>query len=87
MESGIYSSEDGKDVFIVFGGKINVCSIMDNNNKSFATVFQELDKKVEVGTHNPEEWNNDKPSIFLIFNKKEEIDVLIKHLNAIKERI
>lgn len=87
MESGIYRSEDGKDVFIVFGGKINVCSIMDNKNKSFVTAFQELDKKVEVGTHNPEEWNSENPSIFLIFNKKEEIYALIKHLNSIKEHL
>ena len=87
MESGFYSSANFTDVYVAFGGKIHVCTrYLDNVNK-YCLSFQELNKKVEVGGEFSEEWNKDKPSVYLIFNGKKEIDVLIKHLNAIKGKL
>lgn len=86
IESGIYSNENGS-VFVVFGGKINVGCGFHRQTKKHATVFQELDKKVDVGTENPEKYSENKQSIFFLFNGKEEVDVLINILNKLKENI
>lgn len=86
IESGIYGNEEGS-AFVVFGGKINVGCVLHRQTKKHAAVFQELDKKVDVGTENPEDYDIEKPSIFLLFDSKEEVDVVIDVLNEIKKNI
>lgn len=86
IESGIYGNEEGS-AFVVFGGKINAGFGFHRQTKKHAIVFQELDKKVDVGIENPETYSENKPSIFLLFNGKEEVDVLINILNKLKENI
>lgn len=86
FESGIYGSEQG-DIFVLFGGKIGVGGGYHKQTRTHTLLFQELDNKYEVGTEKPELYKKEKPSVFLLFNKEEEVDVVIKALNVVKEKL
>lgn len=86
MESGIYNDGESS-IFIIFGGKINILigTMKYDNYKTIG--FQELNKKVEIGTEYPEPWDKNKPTIHLLFDKKEEIDVVINNLKKLREKL
>lgn len=85
MESGIYNDGESS-IFIIFGGKINIgIGTMKYDNYK-AIGFQELNKKVEIGTEYAEAWDKNKPTIHLLFDKKEEIDAVINGLKKLREK-
>ena len=89
--SGIkYSPKTG--LYVWFGGKISVASGCFNTvcgNKSvdcMALLLREYNKEFPIGERISEEnLNNHIPPIRLMFQSAESVDVLIKHLEAIKE--
>lgn len=87
MESGLYCSEDEKNAYVVFGGKINTVAAKDDEEKIVAILLQELDKKLEIGTKKSEDWDKEKPTIHLIFNNTKSIDVLIDLLQSAKQQL
>lgn len=86
MESGIYFNEKG-NVYIVFGGKINVIAAKDDENNIVSVLFQELVNKAEIGKDKPEEWDNNRPAIHLIFDNTKSIDVLTDLLSKSKKQL
>lgn len=86
MESGIYFNEKG-NMYLVFGGKINVIAAKDDENKSVAVLFQELENKVEIGKDEPEECDKNRPAIHLIFDNTKSIDVLTDLLSKAKKQL
>ena len=86
MESGIYFNEKG-NLYLVFGGKINVIAGKNDENKNVAVLFQELGNKVEIGKKEPEEWDKNRPAIHLIFDNTKSIDVLTDLLSKCKKQL
>lgn len=87
MESGIYCNENEDKLYIVFGGKIGVIAAKDSGNKNVALMLQELDSKVEIGKEEPEEFDEKKPTIHLIFEDTKSIDVVMDILSTAKKQL
>lgn len=84
--------ENGNCVtFIEFGGDVLVGSRVRVDKAVGILTLSDLDEKVEIGKELPEYKNvklEDLPNLItLIFNKVESIDVVIKNLNNLKERM
>ena len=90
MESGFYN--DGKNLLIVFGGKIGVGGgtvTIDNINKKYACVhFQENRDSYAIGDdiYDKEPIAEDK-KIMLCFDNVASIDVVIKALEIAKGKL
>ena len=90
MESGIYN--DGKNLFVIFGGKIGVGSgnvTINDLNRKFACVrFQENGDSYAFGddVYDKEPIAEDN-KIVLCFDNVASIDVVIKALEMAKDRI
>lgn len=85
MESGFYSSEDGNRIFVVFGGKIGV--VQNKVEKQAGIYLQELDNTHEIGEYRPEEFNEEKTTIHLLFEDAKSIDILIEDLLEAKNEL
>ena len=90
MESGIYN--DGKNLFVIFGGKIGVgggnVTINDFNKKYACVSFQENSGSYAIGEDvlDKEPIAEDK-KIMLCFDNVASIDVVIKALEIVKEKL
>ena len=90
MESGIYN--DGKNLFVIFGGKIGVgggnVTINDLDKKYACVHFQENSDSYAIGddVYDKEPLAEDK-KIMLCFDNVASIDVVIKALEIAKEKI
>lgn len=90
MESGIYN--DGKNLFVIFGGKIGVgggnVTINDLNRKYACVHFQENSDSYAIGddVYDKEPIAEDN-KIMLCFDNVASIDVVIKALEMAKDRI
>lgn len=90
MESGIYS--DGKNLLVVFGGKIGVGSgtatFNDIDEKYACVHFQENSGSYGIGENviDKEPIAEDK-NIMLCFDNVASVDVVIKALDRVKEKL
>ena len=87
MESGIYN--DGKNLFVIFGGKIGVGGGNVTIDKKYACVhFQENSDSYAIGddVYDKEPLAEDK-KILLCFDNVASIDVVIKALNKARGHI
>ena len=90
MESGIYN--DGKNLFVIFGGKIGVgggnVTINDLGKKYACVHFQENSDSYAIGddVYDKEPLAEDK-KIMLCFDNVASIDVVIKTLVRAKENL
>lgn len=90
MESGIYS--DGKNLLVVFGGKIGVGSgtatFNDIDEKYACVHFQENSRSYGIGENviDKEPLADDK-MIMLCFDNVASVDVVIKALDRVKEKL
>ena len=92
MESGIYN--DGKNLLVVFGGKIGVdvgVAIFcheDGLEEKYQTVFlQQCVNKHEVGEDISDKEEIAEEVIELCFNDAAQVDVLIKNLERVKQKL
>lgn len=89
-ESGIYIDQDDKgvkNVYVVFGGGIHVATGECHGKGNYCIGFQELDEVKECGSEHNEEWNKEKPTVYLIINNKNTIDILQDSLNRIEKQL
>ena len=90
MESGFYN--DGKNLFVVFGGKIGVSSgtatFNDIDEKYACVHFQENSRSYAIGEDiiDKEPITDDK-MIVLCFDNMASVDVVIKALDRVKEKL
>jgi hypothetical protein len=90
MESGIYN--DGKNLFVIFGGKIGCGSgtvTINDDDKKYACVhFQENSGSYAIGEnlYEKEPLAEDK-KIMLCFDNVASIDVVIKALEIAKGKL
>lgn len=90
MESGIYN--DGKNLFVIFGGKIGVggdtIAINDDCEKYACVHFQENSGSYAIGedVYDKEPIAEDK-KIMLCFDNVASVDVVIKALERVKEKL
>lgn len=76
---------------VEFGGDILVGSATNPNGRDGILTLSDLEEKVEIGKELPEYKNvshRDMPNLIVLkFNRLESIDVVIKNLSDLKERI
>lgn len=92
MESGICS--DGKHLLVIFGGKVGVgvgvaafCH-EDGLEEKYQTVFlQQCVNKHEVGEDISDKEEVTEELIELCFNDVAQVDVLIKNLERVKQKL
>lgn len=78
IESGIYRSEDGKNLFVIFGGKIKVA--LGSTDVGYCISLQELKE------HN-EDWDEDRLTFNLVINNIKSIQVLRDALDVIEDKL
>lgn len=89
-ESGIYIDQDDKgvkNVYVVFGGGIHVSTGRCHGEGNYCIGFQELDEVKECGSEHNEECDKEKPTVHLIINNKNTIDILRDSLNRIENEL
>lgn len=87
MESGFYN--DGKNLFVVFGGKIGVGSgtatFNDIDEKYACVHFQENSRSYAIGEDVRQRPITDDKMIVLCFDNVASVDVVINALDRVKE--
>ena len=87
MESGIYRNlANGEDI-VVFGGRIGIDVLLNNNSKEGCVKLGMLKKKYKPGDSRDEddEWND--PQVSLHFDNVTSIDILMNSLSYVKDYI
>lgn len=85
MKSEIFISKDQKDLCVIFGGKIHVAIGENKKHNTASVMLQELDNIAEVGSKHLEEWNNEKPTVHLVFNNVKSIEIMRKALDEVEK--
>lgn len=85
MESEIFLSKDHNGLFVVFGGKIHVATGGNEKYNTASIMLQELDKKGESGTKHGEKWNEEKPTVHLVFNDVRSVNIIRKALDDVEK--
>lgn len=92
MESGICT--DNKHLLVIFGGKVGVGVGLatfcheDGREEKYQTLFlQQLSKEYSVGEDISDKEEVSEELIELCFNDAAQVDVLIKNLERVKEKL
>ncbi len=85
MKSEIFISKDQKDLCVIFGGKIHVAIGGNKKHNTASVMLQELDNIAEVGSKHLEEWNNEKPTVHLVFDNVKSIEIMRKALDEVEK--